>query len=353
MILPPLAPALLALSQPGATGGPLLPPPALLESAVQAGQNKGAIAVQAAQPVPETPPPAPSPSSMDTIAKASPAARPTARVRHAHAPGDPLEGFNRRMFRIQDGLDRALIRPAAIGYRHVVPKPVRTGLRHVLSNLGEPVVFLNFLLQHKIGKAVETLARFTVNSTLGVGGLIDVARLPSIGLPHRPNGFGDTLGFYGVKPGPYLFLPLVGPTTLRDFIGGQADTLTLPVLIGGEPFNQREYLVPSIVIGGLDQREQADEDLKALYAGAVDRYATLRSTYLQDRQGEIDALRGHATNGPLLNDALEDPAAKTKPAPELSDPLDDPAKPTAQPPAKPTSPELSDPLTDPAAPPKP
>ncbi|MFX7148555.1 MlaA family lipoprotein, partial [Acinetobacter baumannii] len=89
--------------------------------------------------------------------------------------------------------------------------------------------------------------RFTVNSTLGVGGVLDVAKLPSIGLPHRPNGFGDTLGFYGVKPGPYLFLPLVGPSNFRDFIGGQADTLTLPVLIGGEPFNQREYLVPSIV----------------------------------------------------------------------------------------------------------
>lgn len=217
------------------------------------------------------------------------------------------------MFAVQDGLDRALVRPVAIGYRHVVPKPIRGGFRHFLSNLTEPIIFLNYLLQLKPGKAAETLVRFTINSTIGVAGVVDVAKLPSIALPHRPNGFGDTLGFYGVKPGPYLFLPLVGPTDFRDLLGGQADNLAIPVVVAGMPFNQPAYLIPSTVIGGLDQREQNDDELAALYAGAVDRYASLRSVYLQDRQGEIDALHHHSSRrsvAPLLDEPLDDPEHK-------------------------------------------
>ena len=246
-------------------------------------------------------------------------ATPSATVRHRHAQGDPFEGFNRKMFAVQDGLDRALIRPVALGYRHVVPKPIRGGLRHFLSNLTEPIVFLNYLFQLKPGKAAETMVRFTINSTIGVAGALDVAKLPSIGLPHRPNGFGNTLGFYGVKPGPYLFIPLVGPTDLRDLVGGQADNLTIPVLAAGKPFNQPAYLIPSAVIGGLDQREQNDDDLRALYAGAVDRYASLRSVFLQDRQGEIDALHhraDHQATAPLLDEPLDDPERKVDVRPE-------------------------------------
>ncbi|MFX6258432.1 MlaA family lipoprotein, partial [Acinetobacter baumannii] len=88
------------------------------------------------------------------------------------------------------------------------PVPVRSGIRNFLYNLREPIVFVNFLLQHKAGKAAETLGRFVVNSTVGVGGLFDMAKRRPIHLPRRPNGFADTLGFYGVKPGPFLFLPL-------------------------------------------------------------------------------------------------------------------------------------------------
>jgi phospholipid-binding lipoprotein MlaA len=357
LILPPLAPALLLLGQAG-HGADTMPQAGHFEIFLQSpdeptGQVKpNPLAEQSdAMPSREVPPVG---DEMQSAVVAKPVLgldRQSAPKRVAHAPGDPLEGFNRKMFAVQDGLDRAIIRPAAIGYRHVVPKPVRGGLRHFISNLTEPIVFLNYLLQLKPGKAAETLVRFTVNSTIGVGGVLDLAKLPSIGLPHRPNGFGNTLGFYGIKPGPYLFLPLVGPTNLRDFLGGQADNLAIPVLAAGKPFNQPAYLVPNAVIGGLDQREQNDDDLRALYAGAVDPYASLRSVYLQDRKAEIDALHhrtGQKNVASPLDESLDDPehnsvspgaVTKVSPLPET----------VAHPQG---SPDMQDPLVDPAIPPK-
>ena len=104
-----------------------------------------------------------------------------------HAPGDPLEKFNRSMFRIHMKLDRAVLRPAAMGYQHAVPRPMRSGIRHFFSNLNEPVVFANFVLQLKPKSAVRTLVRFLINSTVGVGGLVDVAKSKAVELPHQPN----------------------------------------------------------------------------------------------------------------------------------------------------------------------
>lgn len=293
--------------------------------------------------------PAPAPPAVEAEA---PPLEPAAS--RARTPGDPHEKFNRRMYKVQQDLDRAIIRPAALGYRHVVPKPVRTGLRHAFSNLQEPIVFLNYLLQLKPGKAIETATRFLINSTLGLGGVLDLAKTPGIKLPHRPNGFGDTLGFYGVKPGAYLYLPLIGPTDFRDLVGGQADGLVLPLAVGGE-LRRNRFQIPRAVIAGLDLRAESDEDLKTLLEDSVDPYATLRSVYLQDRAGEIAALKGKsAAESPLgeLQDPLRDPAAGK--VPELQDPLTDPA--AAAPPPKPSAssgPELDDPLADPAASPTP
>ena len=279
----------------------------------------------------------------------------------ARTPGDRYEHFNRRMFASQQRFDRRFLRPAALGYAHAVPKPVRSGLRHFFANLGEPIVFLNYLLQLKPGKAIETATRFAINSSLGLGGILDVAKTPGIRLPHRPNGFGDTLGVYGVRPGPYLFLPLVGPTDLRDLIGGQADGLVLPLAVG-KPFNRLAYQIPKAVLTGLDQRAQADSDLTVLFDGAVDPYATLRSVYLQDRAGEIAQIKGRpraATPAGELDDPLQDPAGEaTQPAarsatPELQDPLADPAAGPTQPAPSAAAPELDDPLADPAAKPPP
>lgn len=267
------------------------------------------------------------PVAMEGVAGRIRAAEP---ARRAKPKSDPLETFNRSMFRRQQKFDKALFRPAAMGYKRIVPKPVRSGLRQFFSNLSEPIVFLNYVLQLKPGKAVETLVRFSVNSTLGFGGLVDIARMPGIGLKRRDNGFGNTLGFYGVGPGPYLFLPFVGPTSVRDLIGGQGDGLVLPLAVN-TPFDRIEYQVPRGVVTGLDLRAESDAELRALFDGAVDPYATLRSAYQQSRQGEIDALHGRAgaSSPPELEDDLIDPvdggAAVGEPVPtELADPRADP-----------------------------
>jgi len=284
-------------------------------------------------------------------AAALPAAAPP--VVYRHAPGDPLEKFNRHMYAIHQSLDRAVLRPAAMGYKHAIPSPVRGGVRHFFSNLGEPVVFVNFVLQFKLHSAARTAVRFIINSTIGVAGLVDVAKGSAFELPHLPNGFGDTLGYYGVKSGPYLFLPLVGPTDFRDLLGSQADGFFLPVVVG-RPFDRLEYAIPKAVLTGLDARAEYDADLKALLDDALDPYATLRSVYLQDRAGEIAALKGDSADVSMPGDEI-DPAAKgahSSATPELGDPLADPAAkpaPTSTGPKPAAAPELQDPLTDPAA----
>ncbi|MFM9827261.1 MAG: MlaA family lipoprotein [Sphingomonas sp.] len=259
-----------------------------------------------------------------------------------HTKGDPWEGINRKIYKLHTTLDKAIFRPAALGYKSIIPKFLRTGIRHFLSNLTEPIVFLNDLLQLKPKRAARTFARFVINSTVGLGGTLDVAKTAK--LPHRNNGFGNTLARYGVGPGPYLFLPFIGPTDLRDLLGGQTDTLVLPLSIG-KPFNRFDYQVSTFVVGGLDLRAENDAGFKALLAGAADPYATLRSVYQQSRIAEIEEIKGKgATTGlddPLLDpaDLSADPAAKPEgaPAPDAAPVTTAPdpvlAEPTAQDPA--------------------
>jgi phospholipid-binding lipoprotein MlaA len=206
-------------------------------------------------------------------------------------PGDPLGKLNAKTFAATQAVDEAVVGPIALGYKNALPAPVRSGFRNFLNNLHEPDVFFNFLLQLKPGKAAETFGRFAANSTIGVAGLFDVAKRPPFNLPRRANGFADSLGYYGVKTGPFLFLPLVGPTTPRDLAGLILDRLLLPVAIGN-PFNQLAYTVPTGVISTLDHRAEFDEELHKLREGTADPYAARRDFYLQGRQAEIDELRG-------------------------------------------------------------
>ncbi len=266
------------------------------------------------------------PELRDPLADPALAEAPAPTTKPKLTRGDPLEGFNRAMFDVHQELDKAIYRPLAMGYKEVAPKPVRSGLRNFFSNLTEPIVFVNYLLQFRPGKAARTLARFTINSTIGIGGLVDVAKTKDFKLPHVSNGFGDTLAYYGVGPGPYLFLPLLGPSTLRDGLASPANGALLPVVVG-IPFNRVEYQVASGILIGLDRRAEADPDLRALFDGAVDPYATLRSAYLQNRAAEVEALRPHK-------------AAPDR-APEFDDPLTDPG---ADPPAS-DAPALLDPVT--------
>ncbi|WP_156679933.1 MlaA family lipoprotein [Sphingomonas profundi] len=320
----------------------LLPAVALALAAPGAATD-GAPGAGAAAPDPAASTPAAERASAVDAAEAvsPPQAPPEAPGRAARTPGDPLEGFNRFMFRVFRGLDKAVIRPLAMGYKTVVPKVLRSGLRHAFSNLGEPVVFLNDMLQLRPGRALRTFGRFAINSTLGVGGLIDVATPEK--LPHRPNGFGDTLGFYGVKPGPYLFIPLLGPSTLRDLAGGTGDGLVLPTAVGS-PFTRTDYRVGRAIVTGLDQRAESDTELTTLFDTALDPYATLRSVYLQSRTAEIAALKAPGRNLPGEAAAPDDPLADP-----LTDPLTDPAA-EAAPPAAPAADPMADPLADPAPP---
>ncbi|MEQ5787998.1 VacJ family lipoprotein [Erythrobacter sp. NFXS35] len=232
-------------------------------------------------------------------------------VEGAYGPpeGDPAEKLNAESYRITQAVDEALIEPVAYAYRDGLPEPLRDGLGNVVRNLGEPSNALNFLLQGKVGKAFGALGRLAINSTLGLGGLIDIAGKPGIGIPYRRNGFANTMGFYGVESGPYLYLPVTGATSLRDIIGSTLDQALLPFAVG-KPFNQPEYAVTYFVVNGLDQRLEVDAELAEIRA-SDDPYAERRDTYLAKREREIAALKG---------EAIEDEAQPEPAAPQASTP---------------------------------
>jgi len=225
------------------------------------------------------------------------------------APGriaDPLEGWNRGVYGFNNGLDRALVRPLAMTYRRALPTPARDGVRNVLSNLGAPVVFINDVLQVRPTPAVNTAFRFTVNSTVGVLGVFDVAS--PMGVPRHKADFGQTLGRYGVGPGPYLYLPVFGPSSLRDAVGLVVNTAMDPVTY--VRFND-DVPVKLTVIGlnALDLRVALDRDIKDLQHTATDPYAATRSIYVQNREAFISG------DAPPKVDALSDftPDAAPKP----------------------------------------
>ena len=206
------------------------------------------------------------------------------------SPADPVEQFNAISYEAVQAVDEAVVGRVAHAYKASVPKPVRDGVHNVLDNLDEPIVFLNFLLQLKPGKAIETLGRFAINSTIGVAGLFDVARKKPFNLPRRSNGLADTLGYYGVGPGPYLFLPLIGSTTVRDLAARPFDLLLLPAL-APRPFADSKVALGKASMNALDERDQNDEKLKRLHA-ASDPYVAQREDYLARRRAEIEVLKG-------------------------------------------------------------
>lgn len=211
--------------------------------------------------------------------------------------GDPLRAVNAESFAVTQKVDDAVIGPVARTYKNNVPSPIRRGIHNFLYNLREPIVFLNFLLQLKPGKAAETVGRFAINSTVGAVGVLDIAKRKPFRLPRRSNGFANTLGYYGVKNGPFLFLPLVGPTTVRDLLGGAIDRLILPVGIG-KPFTSATYTIPAGILGALDHRSEFDQTLKDLHDNSPDPYAATRAFYINRRQAEIDHLHGRVEGDP-------------------------------------------------------
>lgn len=197
---------------------------------------------------------------------------------------DPIEGTNRGLFGVHQSLDRNVLGPVARGYKAVTPSPVRRGVRNVLDNLGEPVTFINDVLQGRPSRAGETATRFMTNSTVGVLGVFDVAG--GLGVERHDEDFGQTLGVWGVRPGPYIFVPVIGPTNARDLTGRVVD-------IALNPINALDFdgagaaRTTATVVNGVDARAAADEQLAALNASATDPYATYRSLYAQNRAARI------------------------------------------------------------------
>lgn len=199
---------------------------------------------------------------------------------------DPIEPWNRAMYFVNDGLDTLVVRPAAEAYRLLVPPEVRTGVRNALGNLRSPVIFVNDVLQGEPHRAATTAGRFLLNTTLGLGGVLDVAT--DLGLPDHGEDFGQTLGRWGVREGPYLFLPVLGPSNPRDLIGAGADIASNPLtwIGGGAGYDAFNYTRTGLT--GLDTREGLIEPLDQLRAQSLDPYATLRSAYRQRRNAEIN-----------------------------------------------------------------
>lgn len=203
---------------------------------------------------------------------------------------DPLAGPNKLSFSVMVKSDDLVVAPAMRVYTHVLPKPLRDGLHNLVNLLEEPTVFVNDLLQLHPGRAAKTLARTAINLTMGWGGLFDVSA-KAFKMPYRANGFADTMGYYGVKPGPYLVAPLFGPTTVRDLAGRLMDLSLLP-MVAGKPFNKPTFGTVRGLIATLDYRAVTDADFQKIRA-AGNPYLAYKRWYLTSRQAEIDALKGH------------------------------------------------------------
>lgn len=192
--------------------------------------------------------------------------------------GDPFEGVNRRIYSLNQGLDRVLLRPVSMTYRRVLPRPIRNALHNAIGNWDEPVVFVNDLLQIRLSDAGHTAARFAVNSTVGIVGIFDVAK--RTGLPHHDNGFTLTMGRLGVKSGPYLYLPVIGPSSVRDIVGSGVDIVSNP-LTAIPHIRSRKLEIAQTVVGAIDGRASVEGDLQTVNEGATDPYAFVRSVYRQ------------------------------------------------------------------------
>ena len=196
-------------------------------------------------------------------------------------PVDPFEGFNRAVFSFNDGLDRIALKPAATVYQKVLPSFVQTGIGNFFGNLADVWTSVNNLLQGKVEDGLNDMMRFIVNSTLGLGGVLDIGS--EAGLQKHKEDFGQTLGVWGVKSGPYVVLPLLGSSTLRD-------TLATPIDFAGDPISYAESSRARIAANAVrivDARANALGATSLVEDAAIDRYEFIRDGYLQRRESKI------------------------------------------------------------------
>jgi phospholipid-binding lipoprotein MlaA len=211
------------------------------------------------------------------------------------AQNDPWEKTNRDFFDFDVKLDHAVARPVAKGYRYVVPEPVRDGIHNAVTNLNSPVVLANDVLQGDGDKAADTFGRIVINSTIGIGGLIDVAS--KLGIPAHENDFGITLGKGGIAEGSYLVLPFAGPLPPRDLLGTGVDVAFDPLT--WTKFHGRDtWMVVRFGIGTLDAEASRIDAVETIERSSIDFYATTRNLYRQSRNAKINDGKAGANGVP-------------------------------------------------------
>ena len=217
----------------------------------------------------------------------------------SNTPGDPFEGFNRAMFGFNEGVDNAVLKPIATGYRTVMPEPARECVGNVFANINDVFVAINSLLQGKVGDAVSDACRVLVNSTVGILGCIDVAS--KIGLEKHNRDFGQTFGKWGIASGPYLVLPFLGPSNIRDGVGAVIYANLDPVWARHIPTRNVAFSLRTV-----NRRADLLNASSAIEDAALDKYAFVRDAYSQRRQSLINddenkapAKSSDAADGPL------------------------------------------------------
>ncbi|MGN6150204.1 MAG: MlaA family lipoprotein [Rhizomicrobium sp.] len=210
---------------------------------------------------------------------------------------DPYEQTNRAVFDFDQKLDKFVLSPVAGVYVDVLPDPAREGIHNFLLNLDLPVTFANDLLQGEMNRAGETFGRFTINSTLGIGGLLDPAT--DFGIPYHKEDFGQTLGTWGVGEGPFIVLPLFGPDPPRDAGGQIVDIFLDPTTY--IPIREHFWWgAGRRALAIIDTRSRNLDTLQNIERGSVDYYASVRSLYRQMRNNEIRNGRPDVSNLPDL-----------------------------------------------------
>jgi phospholipid-binding lipoprotein MlaA len=211
------------------------------------------------------------------------------------ATNDPFEATNRQVFAFDEKVDRNILLPTAAFYVQVVPGPVRDSVHNFLANLDDPIIFANDILQGETKRGAQTMGRFVINTTAGVGGLFDVAA--KAGVPQHGEDFGQTLAVWGVPEGPYMVLPFLGPDPPRDSAGQLVDYLFDPTTY----LRYKQHIWWSAgreTIHVIDIRARNAAIVQGIERGSVDYYASVRSLYRQHRQSEIDNGKTNTNNLP-------------------------------------------------------
>jgi phospholipid-binding lipoprotein MlaA len=217
-------------------------------------------------------------------------------------PKDPWESMNRSVASFNDKIDDNVLKPVATGYRNVVPDLIQTGVRNVFNNFADMWSTVNNLLQLKPTNTVESLGRVIVNTVFGIYGIFDVASY--IKLERHPEDFGQTLGYWGVPNGPYLVLPLFGPSTLRDGASLPVDFAVSPTKLIGDIPTRNEVFALRLV----SKRSELLKSGNMLEQASIDKYSFTRDAYLQYRRSQI-----YDGNPPDEDDSNDDPSANPVP----------------------------------------